>query len=651
MTRKIKSLSPEISQLITAINQDIASGANKFCDLEHQAKHHTRNGSWDEAIASYAIIANRKQKLSTNQINKLFNAAANAAHENKILQSAGLHCRLLAEAPEHWNGLRNFTIVLRYLQDFSAAEKYIRIYLERKPLCPHGLNTFGIIQADIGKNNVAIEAYKKAVSIDPSHSDANSNLGNEYHIQAEIDLAFLHSSRAIHASPSNYGIWLDHLTYLRRICCFERLELINWWQVLALMPAFRISSSFLQVLVLAETEADQHLLLNTFSAWGESQSSLIEQKESPSLPIIQSKREIPIKIGFISADFRDHSVARFIWPLFEHLDRSRFKLFGYSTYHCRDKWRERFNKSASGMRDVESLSPQQLSKCIEDDGIMILFDLTGFTKGSRTGSFARRLAPIQISWLGFPGTSGLQEMDYLFLDRYLAPTDPSMIREKPLISPGTTVCFSQIDEVPITDNVPEQIRGYLTLGTLNNSYKITKSTITRWSRVMQALPTAQFLFVRREFQSYWLRENLIAEFNQHGIERNRIHFFNNRLVNRHYLDCYNEIDFTLDTFPVTGGTTTTDALWMGVPVVGLEGPNVHQRVCSAILHHVGHPEWIARSDDEFVQIALSLSADQPRRIALRQSLRDELKASLLCNTHQFAADFAITIETLLTAGS
>ena len=237
-------------------------------------------------------------------------------------------------------------------------------------------------------------------------------------------------------------------------------------------------------------------------------------------------------------------------------------------------------------------------------------------------------------------------MDYLFLDRHLAPKDPTLIREKALISAGTTVCFSQIDEVPITPEIPERIRGHLTLGTLNNSYKITRSTLGRWARILQKLPTAHFLFVRREFQSYWLRQNILAEFERHDIKQERIHFFNNRLARRHYLDCYNEIDFTLDTFPVTGGTTTTDALWMGVPVVGLEGPNVHQRVCSAILHHAGHPEWIAHSDDEFVQIALDLAADQEGRVALRQSLRDELKSSLLCNARQFANDFAAAMESL-----
>ena len=124
------------------------------------------------------------------------------------------------------------------------------------------------------------------------------------------------------------------------------------------------------------------------------------------------------------------------------------------------------------------------------------------------------------------------------------------------------------------------------------------------------------------------------------------HIFNNRLEKRHYLDCYNEIDITLDTFPVTGGTTTVDALWMGVPVVGLVGPNIHQRVCSAILQHAGHPEWIARSNQEFKDIAQKLAENQQLRIELRQTLRDEIKQSKLCDTVRFAADFSDCMRTI-----
>ena len=605
-----------------------------------------RSERWGLAINSLTT-ANKSIQISQKLIDCLAESGAAAAIRQDYTGSAEIHCKLLSLQPNHAKGLRNFSIVLKRLGSASEAKVYIERYLRFEPKCPDGLNTYGTILSMLGQHSDAIITFKNGLEIAPNHPELNCNIANEHHLRAEIDLAYIYASRSVFFSPGNLGLWIDQLTHLRRVCGFDELTEINWFSLISKVPSEQVSQSYLQFLVLAESAEEQLHFRRLISDWGDNQAKLTGRHPFP-MPR-KYIPDSPIKIGFISGDFRDHSVARFIWPLFRNLDPNQFSLYGYSTFKSNDHWRRRFENQATAIRDIESSSDIDACNIIHGDEIDVLFDLTGFTKGARTAIFLRRPAPIQISWLGFPGTSGIRQIDYLFLDRYLMPADPSLIREKPLISPGTTVCFSQIDEVPITPEIPELVRGHLTLGTLNNSYKLTRATIARWCRVLQALPSAQFLFVRREFQSYILRANLLAEFERNGISSERIHFFNNRLAGRHYLDCYNEIDFTLDTFPVTGGTTTTDALWMGVPVVGLEGPNVHQRVCSAILHHAGHPEWIARSDDEFLQIALDLAADQERRIALRQSLRDELKASLLCNTRQFAADFAATMESLRPA--
>lgn len=601
---------------------------------------------FDDAIKTFARLERRHRKLSQQRIQQLFTAAIASAQQNRNRDSIALHCQLLALDPNHTTGLRNGVIVLRRLKAYSTAERWIQRYLKIKPACKHGLNTYGTLLTDLGRHHEAIAAFRQVLAQDPDYADANSNLANEYHLLAQIDQAYYHSSRSIYLAPERLDLLTDHLTQLRRVCEFNKLEAINWWALLARIRAESVSAVFLQALVLAEQANDQQKLLELVNHWGDHQASLASQQPGPDPAQVPNDPAEPLRLGFISADFRDHSVARFIWPLFEHLDRKNFSLYGYSTYRVNDGWRQRFEQSATAIRDVGHCSPIELQRIIQHDGVHVLFDLTGFTNGSRTGLLAWRCSPVQVSWLGYPGSSGLPQMDYLFLDRYLAPSDQAMIREKALISPGTTVCFSDIPEIPITPIIPELVRGYLTLGTLNNSYKITRRTMQRWSQVLKALPGAQFLFVRREFESFHLRANILSEFKQLGVATERIHFFNNRRVNRHYLDCYNELDFTLDTFPVTGGTTTTDALWMGVPVVALEGPNIHQRVCSAILHHAGHSEWIAKTDEEFMQIALQLALNQPQRVALRQSLRDELKRSLLCNTKQFVNDFASSMENL-----
>ena len=622
-----------------------SKGKSSQRDVSALAIQCVKESRWNDAIELYKQIEETTQTSKTERVNHLFNAALQASNSNNNIETLILHCQLLGASPNHRDGLRNFAITLRRLEHYNAAKSYIDKYLELKPECANGLNTLGTILTNLGQNYAAIDAYKKSLKIDPQNPLANSNLANEYHLRAKIDLAFIHSSRAIAADPSQLELWLDHFTQLARVCAFDLIEKINWWALLRKLPAGWISSSFLNLLTLCVSKADQQIFKLIVKRWGDQKSQEASQQPLPTIRNLSSDIQ-KLKIGFLSADFRNHSVARFIWPLFEHLDRNDFSLFCYSTYFKQDAWRQRFEENATAVHDVAALSPQDLCSLVRDDGIHVLFDLTGFTNGSRTGALAWRAAPIQVSWLGFPGTSGLPQMDYLFLDQYLAPSEPDLIHEKALITNGTTVCFSDLADIPITPIIPELQRGFLTLGTLNNSYKITRATISRWANVLHHLPTARFLFVRQEFQSYLLRRNILNEFRKLGIQEDRINFYNNRLVNRHYLDCYNEIDFSLDTFPVTGGTTTTDALWMGVPVVALEGPNIHQRVCSAILQHAGHPEWIAQTDDEFTDIALRLAENQNQRIELRQNLRQTLQNSLLCNPMQFAQDFKECMEKL-----
>ena len=594
---------------------------------------------WTEAIDAFSKIRPKAKEDLRNEISIIFKEAVHAGLQNQDLRSLTLHCYVLGLNPKNTDAMRNLAVLLKRSGHLEDALFFTNKCLEIEPNHVDARNTLGTILADLGQRAEAICAFREALKQNPNCPNANNNIANQYHLDAQIDKAYIHSCRAVKAKPDFAALWLDHLTHLRRVCDHDRLEKMNWWNVLNTIHPSIISTSFLQVLTLGSTKKEQVLIKELIQSWGNTQLQQASEQPIPPLSNPPLRKGEPLRIGFISADFRDHSIARFIWPLFEHLDRSEFSLFCYSTLQEKDSWRKRFEASANVIRDVNSLSPQQLTETIRGDNIHVLFDLTGFTNGSRTGSLAWRAAPAQVSWLGFPGTSGLKAMDYLFLDRYLTPTDPNLITEQALQSQGTTVCFSEIDLIPITKTIPELRRGFLTFGTLNNTYKMTRETIKRWASVLHQVPSAQFLFARREFDSYLLRKNILKEFERAGIGPNRIHFYNNRKENRHYLDCYNEIDITLDTFPVTGGTTTTDALWMGVPVVGLEGPNVHQRVCSAILHHAGHPEWIAKSNEEFVQIAHNLAKDQKTRIKLRETLRSEIKKSPLCDSKKFAEDF------------
>jgi predicted O-linked N-acetylglucosamine transferase (SPINDLY family) len=616
--------------------------------IEKQAQQLVRAQLWQAAIEAY-----RAQYASSpatpgrgEQLERAMMAAANAGDQLEAIQRT---CQLLAMEPRHPHAARNLAVLISQIGDSQGALVFADLHRQHHPRSAAAWNTYGQVLHALDRDKEAQAAFEQAIALDPANADAHTNLAGLYHLVADLDRAFLHGATGVTLQPERLVLWLDHLIHLQRVCAFDRLAAVPWWPLLQRQDPELVSPVLLMVLGLAESAADQQQVRRLIERWGDHKAAQAAATALPPPPPLPADPGAVLDVGFVSADLRDHSVARFLWPLFDPqggLDRRRFRLHAYSTRAAEDPWRQRFREAACRFHDVETLSPRALAQRIRADGVHVLFDLTGFTHGSRTASFAWKPAPVQVAWLGFPGTTGLPQMDHLFLDRHLCPADLSLIREQPLRSAGSSVCFDGLEEVPITPELPEQRRGFLTLGSLNNAYKFNPATIRRWAAVMRELPDSRFLFVRREFDSHHLRRHLVAEFAKHGIEEHRLSFYNNRRDNRHYLDCYNEIDFSLDTFPVTGGTTTVDALWMGVPVVALEGANVHQRVCSAILRHAGHPEWIAHSDDSFQRIALALAADQPLRRQLRHELREQLRTSALCDTRRFVADFAAALEGL-----
>jgi len=610
------------------------------------AKERIEAEEYDEAIDYYRNYFHENKTLQRMPVEGIYHKAAAAAIKGDYPLAVELHCKLLAVEPKHHQGLSNFAVVMRRKRSLKWAEIFIGRSLEIAPNSTEGLNTKGTILNDLGLTEQALEAYKAGLAINPNSQTLQNNIANAYHIQANIDLAYIYSTKAVSTGKADNTIWLDHLIHVMRSCDIERQQKINWWYILEHSNAEKVSTSFLQYLVISESIEENLRLKKEAMRWGRSQSAQVDKIRSKSPMPVPAEGAGPMKIGFVSADFKDHSVARFIWPLFELLDKSKYELYGYSTDKKVDQWRERFDANATVMRDVERMSPRELNELILSDGVHVLFDLTGFTKGSRTYCFAWRSAAVQVSWLGYPGTSGLENMDYIFVDKYLKPSDPELTCEQHLVTDGSTVCFSGLNDIPITQRLPEDIRGFITIGSLNNPYKLNQGTIRRWAKVMALLPTARLLLVRREYESYYLRINITKEFAKYGIDKQRIHFYNNRKKNRHYLDCYNEIDLSLDTFPVTGGTTTVDALWMGVPVVTLEGSNIHQRVCSSILNHAGLPDLIAHNEEEFVEISIRVAEDRSLRKRLRETLRKRISNSPLCDTKKFVNDFSCAMDQL-----
>lgn len=394
---------------------------------------------------------------------------------------------------------------------------------------------------------------------------------------------------------------------------------------------------------------DRHELVEMHRIWGRAVSKNVARHplDYPGPRVSNGK----IRIGFMSSDLRNHPVAYFAMPLFEHLDRSRFEVFCYSFYQGEkaDPTQQLITKSVDGFRWEKDINDHEAAQQIANDQLDMLIELGGSTHMNKLGTMAFKPAPLSASWLGYPHSAGLQEIDYLILDPYVAPRDPSLLVEDALLMPNSWIAMGEkaFPERPIAEGTPEQRNGFLTFGTANNPYKYSREMVRTWAKVTASVDGSRFLFVRPEGGAPAFRDNMAAIFAAEGVAPDRLRFEDIRGA---HMPFYNDIDISLDTFPQTGGTTTCESLWMGVPVITLVGEAMFERLSYSILTNAGLGDLCASTIEDYFELAKALAADGKRRLRLRKELRPMLQASPLGQTKQFAKDFYDMIEGAVVRG-
>jgi predicted O-linked N-acetylglucosamine transferase (SPINDLY family) len=345
-----------------------------------------------------------------------------------------------------------------------------------------------------------------------------------------------------------------------------------------------------------------------------------------------------IRVGYISPDFRSHPIGRFLLPLFGHHDHGKFEIFAYSDVIKEDEVTLRLRGGAEHWRNIVGRSDGEVAGQIRADEVDILVDLTMHMQGSRLRVFARKPAPIQVTYLAYCSTTGMAAIDYRLTDAHLDPPEIATpaYREKS-IRLGTYWCYEAPGEAPGVEVVPPSVRaGHVTFGSLNNFCKVSPGCLELWMEILREAPGSEFIMHVRPGSH---REELLRKFNAGGIDGGRIHFVTN-LPLREYFETYGRIDIGLDPFPYTGGTTTCDALYMGVPVVtlGPAGSAAVHRSGVSLLRTAGMPELIAETGEGYVRIAGELARDAGRLAELRKGLRGRMERSRLMDAVEFARD-------------
>ncbi|HSV01641.1 MAG TPA: tetratricopeptide repeat protein [Phenylobacterium sp.] len=425
---------------------------------------------------------------------------------------------------------------------------------------------------------------------------------------------------------------------LIRVCDFEALDSLGTFHdVGRLWAESGRHTALLKQLARVRSAEDRLELVEQHRIWGRQIEAV-----APEQPLRRPPRRAKdgkIRLGFMSSDLRQHPVAYFSLPLFDHIDRERFDVYCYSYFQGQEDRVQRYiAEQVAAFRWNPDIAPRDAAQVIADDQLDMLIELGGSTHMNKLEVMAWRAAPLQASWLGYPHSAGLSTIDYFICDPFSVPPNRELMIEQPLMMPHSWLALGRVFSAhhPLTDGLPEDRNGFITFGTANNPHKYSPEVLRLWARIVARTPDSRFAFIRPEGGSASFRKNVLAAFAAEGVGQERVVF---HPVRGQHMPYYNEVDITLDPFPLTGGTTTTESLWMGVPLVSLVGEAFFERLSYSILSNIGLGDLCAADLEQYVEIAMRLVAERERRRDLRSSLRERMRDSPLGRDAEFARDF------------
>ncbi len=531
--------------------------------------------------------------------------------------------------------------------DLAGAQVIADDVARNDPRHHQAWNLLGALAAAAERHELAVRHFERAIALQPANADYLSNCGEVCRRAGWIDDAIDHCRAALAADPRHAGAYYNLALALHAVGEVAQAH-AALTSALAIRPAARVPRSALLFLLCHHPDIDGATLLAEHRRWNELHAHALAPKLPPRT--VEANPGRKLRVGYVSADFRRHSLAYFIEPLFANHDRNCFEVFCYSNTRHADGITDELRNHVSQWRDITSLSDEAAARLIEQDGIDILVDLAGHTADNRLLIFARKPAPVQLSYLGYPNTTGLATMDYRISDGYMDPPGVSeaLYTEKLLRMPHSLWCYRPPAPTPDVNPLPALQRGVTTFGSLHSFTKLSRQVIDLWARILARQPGAELLMAGAPSGETGTR--LRERFAAHGIDAARVHLIG-KLNFDDYLRLYHRIDIGLDAFPYAGGTTTCESLWMGVPVITLAGTYAVARAGVSLLTSAGLAELIADSPERYVEIATDLARDPHRLAGLRGSLRERMQRSPLMDEAGFTRAFEAVLYGAFQAAS
>ena len=553
-------------------------------------------GDIDAAISSYeaALALDPGDPYANYDLGKLLCARGDLERAEPLIRAA------LDRKPE----FPEAQVVLSNLHesrgDLAAALSTLESALKQRPDWAEVLFNYAGVLWKLRRLSEAETALRRAIAIDPGLVPAYGLLGNVLRRQARISEALEVLGAARKLDPGRLDI------------ASTELFLLTCWDEISSEALFARHKDFGARL--------EGAIARRFEPFGNSRDP-----------------ERRLRVGYVSGDFNFHPVAFFTIPLFKRHDRSACEIFCYWTGDTVDDFTRQVQAHADVWRDAASMSDAGLAETINRDAIDILVDLSGHSGFFRLAVFAQQPAPVQLTWLGYLCTTGMTRIQYRFCDRHTDP--PGMTdrfhTETLVRLPDSQWCYRPVVSVDCSDAPPFRRNGFITFGSFSNVLKLSPTSRRLWAEILTRLPDSRIAFAG--VPQGPIRDGLIRDFEKAGIAAGRIATLP-RVGYDDYLRSFNDVDVALDTTPYSGGTTTCDSLWMGVPVITVPGTRSISRSTASILATLGLSDWIAASPEDYVRLAVRCAEDRETIAELRRTLRGRMQTSSLTDELQFARD-------------
>ena len=571
-------------------------------------------------------------------VNAHYNLAQAYMHLGRPHDAVKAYRAVIEHSPNHTIALKDLGRALVQVCSFSEAVPFLERARALTPNDPEIHEDLGDALAGTGQTNAAITSFKAAAAIQPDLTSAHAKLVRLMGMEKRHVEALAWCNAFLHANPGDAGMLVSR-GIVRGILGQVQEAREDYLRAIELAPEHAVARSAL-LMNMNYFSNDPEQLLSAHKDW----DLFISRALQSGIPYGNDRDpERRLRIGYVSPNFYRHSVAYFFEPLLASHDANIVETYCYSHVEQPDAVTERLRGHAHHWREIQGMSPDFVADLVRRDSIDILVDLGGHTATNLLLIFARKPAPIQITWLGYPNTTGMKAMDFRITDEWADPVGIAEAHhtEALIRLPHGFLCYRPLDSAPPISPPPATQIGRITFGSFNTLQKITPEVLRTWARILVAVPGSRLVLKRAAFRHGMVAERYRQVFQDAGVEPDRVMLYGDFPSAVQHLEMYSQIDVGLDTFPYNGTTTTCEALWMGVPVVCLAGNRHAGRVGVSILMQVGLTDLIADNTDDYVRLAVELANDPVRLATLRCNLRERMKSSPLCD----ASGFARKIET------